>query len=186
MWGRPDIRKSTEKFIGWPRYSHGMWPNEVYFSSWFLLWSTNFFLRCCIAWIPSVKRSSTSDMMSSCELFSLWYFQPSVMRQISNISFGFSNSGFELRIPSVWTHPSRNKLHYMQIHVTSYKKNILYYLDYKEDLIRELVLPKCVIILSSRKPGCSRKKRLRMKIGILILFETETTNQFYDKCGEKN
>ena len=22
-----------KKFIGWPRYSHGMWSNEVYFST---------------------------------------------------------------------------------------------------------------------------------------------------------
>ena len=27
MWG------SVEKFIGWPRYSLGMWPNEIDFSA---------------------------------------------------------------------------------------------------------------------------------------------------------
>ena len=28
---------SAEKFISWPRYSHGMWPNEVYFWRVFLM-----------------------------------------------------------------------------------------------------------------------------------------------------
>ena len=27
------IRGLSEKFIGWLRYSHGMWPNEVYFKT---------------------------------------------------------------------------------------------------------------------------------------------------------
>ena len=34
------IQSSTEKFIGWPRYSQRMEPNEVYFSTLPHLWST--------------------------------------------------------------------------------------------------------------------------------------------------
>ena len=29
-----NVHVSVEKFIGWSRYSNGMWPNEVYFSTW--------------------------------------------------------------------------------------------------------------------------------------------------------
>ena len=38
----------------WQRYLHGMWPN-VYFSRYFLLWSTHFFQRCGRAWISLVR-----------------------------------------------------------------------------------------------------------------------------------
>ena len=50
------IYESVKKFIGWPRYSHGMLPNEVYFSVWFPLLSTHFFHWCCSAWISLVKK----------------------------------------------------------------------------------------------------------------------------------
>lgn len=52
---------SVEKLIGWPRYSHRMWPNEVYFSTYFYfspLQSTCIFCRCCSAWIPCVTKLS--------------------------------------------------------------------------------------------------------------------------------
>ena len=26
-------QRMAEKFIGWPKYSHGMWPIDVYFST---------------------------------------------------------------------------------------------------------------------------------------------------------
>ena len=58
------IRGSAEKFIGWQRYSHGIWPNWVYFSTWSSLLSSHFFDRCFSAWIPLVKKLSATDMMS--------------------------------------------------------------------------------------------------------------------------
>ena len=41
-WDHTHQQWLSEKFIGWPRYSLGMWPNEVYFST----WSTHLFDWC--------------------------------------------------------------------------------------------------------------------------------------------
>ena len=50
------IWRLSEKFIGWPRYSHRMWPSEGYFVTYFLLWCTHSFHWCCSAWIPLIKK----------------------------------------------------------------------------------------------------------------------------------
>ena len=61
----------AEKFIGWPKYFHRMWPNEVYFPIKFLLWSTYCFHWCYHrAWTSLVKTSSAEDRTLSYKLFS--------------------------------------------------------------------------------------------------------------------
>ena len=54
------ILGSAEKFIGWPKYSYEMWPNEVYFSTKSTMPSPHFFHHCCCAWISLEKKVCNS------------------------------------------------------------------------------------------------------------------------------
>ena len=75
------IRGSAEKFIGWPKYSHGMWPNENHFFN---------IVPPSGLQTPSIgvavlgfhwsKKSSTADVMSTCELFNRWTSLPNPRR----------------------------------------------------------------------------------------------------------
>ena len=65
---------STEKFKGWPRSSHGMWPKEVYFSKVFFAVYT-FFIGIFVIGSYLSKKSSKANMTSSCEFFSEWTLQ---------------------------------------------------------------------------------------------------------------
>ena len=50
----------------------------------FVTLATNVFL-CCNAWILLVKKSSTIDMTSSCDIFSQWTFQPLLVHKHRHI-----------------------------------------------------------------------------------------------------
>ena len=63
------IRGSAEKVIGWPRYSHGIWPNEVYFLTYFLsMFHIPLGVLLGAHWF---KRLSTVDLTLSYKLFNL-------------------------------------------------------------------------------------------------------------------
>ena len=64
------VQGSAEKFIAWPKYSHGIWPNKLYFSTWIHLQFTHFHWS---------KKSSIADV-------TFFSAHPCMWKVINNIS----------------------------------------------------------------------------------------------------
>ena len=54
----------TKKFIDWPRYSHGTWPNKVYFSTQSPCSPHTFSISVAVLWFHWSEETSTTEITS--------------------------------------------------------------------------------------------------------------------------
>ena len=84
------------KFIGWPRYSHGLSPNEGLFFNRVLFAVLTLLFQLVLRWLEvnGKKNIWTVDKTSSYELFTLWIFQASLLDSLPFLSLSLSLSLF--------------------------------------------------------------------------------------------